>query len=400
MRGKRGWIRILEATIAVLIVSATMIAVYSNQSVKKDESLNDYSYSLQREILSDIVINTTLRLDVLSVKSDFPGDSSYDALNVFVAGKVPDSFGYVLRVCDLNDTNNFCKMDAGSFISTLDKDVLVEETIVSAEIGNGSGDQVYSPKKVKLFFWQGGFPANFCRDECSVSKSICSSDAKQVLNKSCGDIDNDSCLEYGAVLLVRTCGSGDICVGGECVGGGSMLTCSMKQIQTSGCVYSYDDECNNYDGGEKTGSCGFFGSKDKYECWDYITTTTGCSANPSCPTGYTLVNSTSCISSVASLSASYDLGVHTGDNYYYDVTLSESGGVGVTISSGKRCFVVSGNCYYYTPSFVIPAGGSIVRSNQNFDSDTSDTAVYTYYGIDANGNSVQIGFSISTSEYP
>ncbi len=223
---KRGWIRILEATIAVMIVSATMIAVYSGQSAKEDYSIADYSYSLQREILSDVVINSSLRLNVLNIENDFPGDYNYDILYFFVADKIPDSFGYLLRVCDLGDVFDFCKMDSSVFIATLDKDIFVEGIVVSAEIGDGTGDEIYSPKKVRLFFWEGGFPENFCRDECSGSELICSNDLTQVLNNSCEDLNDDGCLESGeGTSVIEDCGSSSVCVDAECVAGGLILTC-------------------------------------------------------------------------------------------------------------------------------------------------------------------------------
>ncbi len=52
MKGKRGWIRILEATIAVLIISGTMMAVYSKQPMR-GTTIGEYSASIQNEILDD-----------------------------------------------------------------------------------------------------------------------------------------------------------------------------------------------------------------------------------------------------------------------------------------------------------------------------------------------------------
>ena len=51
---KRGWIHILEATIAVLIVAGVMVSVYTDQSAREVLSVEDYSYSLQNEILEEI----------------------------------------------------------------------------------------------------------------------------------------------------------------------------------------------------------------------------------------------------------------------------------------------------------------------------------------------------------
>ena len=151
---KRGWIRILEATIAVLIVSGAMIAVYSDQSVREDISFSDYAHNLQSQVLADIVLDSDLRLNVLSVEEDDSLDSNYVVLNDFVNESIPDSFGYLLRVCKFGDDLDFCKMDNETFVASMESDVFVEEVIISAEIGSGGGDEIYFPKKVKLFFWQ------------------------------------------------------------------------------------------------------------------------------------------------------------------------------------------------------------------------------------------------------
>ena len=127
MRGKRGWLRILEATIAILIVAGTMLAVYTDQGIREETTVSDYSHSIQSEILSDIAIDTTLRRAVLEVEYD-----------------------------------------------------------ISSDLGNGTNDPIYSPKKVRIFFWEGGFPADYCRDECSIEQSglICSEDSTKVLEKN------------------------------------------------------------------------------------------------------------------------------------------------------------------------------------------------------------------------
>lgn len=74
-----------------MIVAVTMLAVYPNQGAEERTSVAEYSHSLQSEILSDIVINRSLRLNVLNVVTDYPSDGNYSILNDFVASKVPDS---------------------------------------------------------------------------------------------------------------------------------------------------------------------------------------------------------------------------------------------------------------------------------------------------------------------
>lgn len=154
MKGKKGWIRIMEATIAVIIVSGVMLTIYSDSN-DYGVTVEEYSKSLQTEILTNIVSNENLRLNVLNVLVDDLTDSNFTVVDDYVKDKVPQGFGYLLRICDLGSSDNFCKMSSDVYISTLDKNVYAKEAIVSAEVGGGGGDEIYHPKKVKIYFWQG-----------------------------------------------------------------------------------------------------------------------------------------------------------------------------------------------------------------------------------------------------
>jgi len=527
-RNKGGWIHILEATISVLIVAGVMMSVYSDQSAREILSVSDYSYSVQNEILEGIAISRDLRLDALSVDVDLPGDPAYDSLDDYVAGKIPEGFGYLLRVCNLGDVNDYCKMDPIIFYATLDKDVFVEEVVVSAEIGEG-GDATYSPKKVRLFFWEGGFPEGYCRDDCIAGGSplFCSSDFLKVLRSECGNFDSDPCLEYGASPVVEeVCGVSESCAGGVCVPNVlSKRVCRERSyVVCDVCAETdyYPALCSGYDGGFESGDCNG-GDDDEYSCWNFagswesacalpadlpdcpdtlsscdnfilydtaVSTIVPCACVPTiwlpsvddfcsgtlfvqtsncgttrdavgtkncggcvetewlpstdsvclgssfvqesncgttqnamgtkiCPTGYICDSATnSCEPAVAVLSASYSNlckncgspppGFTGGNWWYYDVTLSETGGdVGVTVNSRQKCD--SGSI---TPLFCstqtdivakfgsnyIPAGGSLVANNEWLWTDEASwTKSETYFGVDGNSNAVSDSYSFTVN---
>ena len=143
---KRGWMRILEATIAVLIVSSVLIVVYSQQVDRGIEPAT-YFYGLQREILMEISSSSDSRLIALS------GDE--EGLGLFIENRIPLAFGYFLRVCDLGSDVDHCKIDDASVVGAIrEKEVFVEDVIISSDLGNGSS-AVYAPKKVRLFVWEG-----------------------------------------------------------------------------------------------------------------------------------------------------------------------------------------------------------------------------------------------------
>ena len=145
MRNRRGWIRILEATIAVMIVAGVLVVGYAKQV---DEAVDpvDYFHSLQRQILMDVSSDGDLRMLVLN--DDEAG------LDLFVDGEIPSAFGHYLRICGLGNMSDFCKIDDVGVVAEIrDKSVFVEEIVVSADLGDGSNAE-YDPKKVRLFVWE------------------------------------------------------------------------------------------------------------------------------------------------------------------------------------------------------------------------------------------------------
>ena len=141
LRGKKGWIRILEATIAIMIVAGVLLVVASRSTVSK-EDISEEVYQLQREVLNDILLKPELRT------SAFAEDTN--GLNEFAKTKIPDSFNFSIKICELTNSAGDvagCKMD--NYISG---DVYAEEVILGSDFKPGQTG--YNPKKVKLFIWE------------------------------------------------------------------------------------------------------------------------------------------------------------------------------------------------------------------------------------------------------
>jgi len=140
----------MEATIAILIVSSVLVVVYSRQVERVDPQ--DYIFVLQKHVLADISSRSDLRKLVLEAEeggADSKPIVPVD-LEVFADGKIPDAYGFHIRICNLGDVNDACKMNETIFRKTIDKNVYVEEAVVSAELTS----EAYSPKKVRLFLWE------------------------------------------------------------------------------------------------------------------------------------------------------------------------------------------------------------------------------------------------------
>ena len=232
--GKRGWLRILEATIAVLIVSGSLFVVYSRQ-VDRGVAPAEYFSSLEGQILADISERSDLRLNVLNVENDNLdySDSNFSVLNEFVKEKIPEAFGYSLQICDLNDNNDRCNMDPPTFIATRDKDIFTEEIMISAELGDGS-DPVYKPKKVKLYIWEGDVEIG-CAAKCNFNEDKCVDGLRY---QRCV-YDDENCLVWGEAMECPV-EYNYICKNDDCVPGFASLAASYSGLRTeviSGITY-------------------------------------------------------------------------------------------------------------------------------------------------------------------
>ena len=130
IKNKRGWIRILEATIAILIIGSVLLVMYS-RNIEKDD-VSEYAFEIEKEVLADISLKPELRRAVL--------EENITVLRDFASEKIPLAFEFEILVCDLGIP---CNMD-----HYVEKDVFVEESIISADL------QGYGPKKVRLFLWE------------------------------------------------------------------------------------------------------------------------------------------------------------------------------------------------------------------------------------------------------
>jgi len=136
MVNKRGWLRIMEATVAITIFASVLLVVYSQQIsiVDKSEPIE----ILQEKILSEIEMNNNLRSLVLN-------DDEYKINNYFTY-YFPDYLDYYIRICDLTEDVAPCKLHDYSAI--YDKEIYVKNTIISGNLTH------YEPKFVNVFVWE------------------------------------------------------------------------------------------------------------------------------------------------------------------------------------------------------------------------------------------------------
>jgi len=140
LQNKGGWIRIVEAVVAVLIIaSAFTFLLIRNQQKRTGDEASQLGRALISQITNDDELRgEILKKDLSSANSALiiKGDSVYN----FIEERVPDYLGWEIKVCKVNFV---CGMN-----EFIEKQVYVNEAIISSNL------EEYDPKKIKLFIWE------------------------------------------------------------------------------------------------------------------------------------------------------------------------------------------------------------------------------------------------------
>jgi hypothetical protein len=137
MVNKKGFLKIVEAGIAVFIVLAAILLNFNNL-----RNIDEPDYSeLSRDILREIAENVNYRTEVLMFNT---GDVNSGNVFDFVNGKVPKFLTFELKACDLDDV---CGQ---SLLPNYDGNIYSGERIISTDLNN------FDPVKLRLFIWEEG----------------------------------------------------------------------------------------------------------------------------------------------------------------------------------------------------------------------------------------------------
>ena len=127
MKNKKAWLRVVEASIAVLIVASVLFLLISRTPRETSDNIHD----MQRHILEQVSLNETLRGEIL--RND-AGNT-----NVFINNIKPPYWDFTTSICEVDDV---CGMPF-----YVEEEVYADEILIAANLTH------YSPKKLKLFVW-------------------------------------------------------------------------------------------------------------------------------------------------------------------------------------------------------------------------------------------------------
>ncbi len=128
---KGGWIRIVEATFASIIVLGVLFFLTVRDTGLSEQDLS----SLGRSVLDEVAVNQTLRSYVLT--------DNFVALNDSVATKISQGYlDYEVRICPIQEICGKSVYTPGN--------VYAAERVISASVN----EDIFNPKKVRLFIWR------------------------------------------------------------------------------------------------------------------------------------------------------------------------------------------------------------------------------------------------------
>lgn len=144
---KKGWIRIVESFMAILLIVGVLFAIINTQNIDSGEA-SQKIYKAQISILRNIESNDELRQDILEVdpnelpvKWDMFESRGLGNVKTIIIEKTPSYLECVAQVCNITKACN------------LETDTYDKENVYAQSVGITATTQIYEPKQIKLFCW-------------------------------------------------------------------------------------------------------------------------------------------------------------------------------------------------------------------------------------------------------
>ena len=128
---KKGWLRIVEAFIAIMLITGALLILYT-RTIERP-SLSEEIYNFQKTVLDEVAFDPDKREAVLAEPPEVT------VIENFVSDRIPPGFDYSVRVCEINE---ICGL------KEYQEEVYSSERIISATLNT------YNPKKLKIFMWR------------------------------------------------------------------------------------------------------------------------------------------------------------------------------------------------------------------------------------------------------
>ncbi len=136
---KKGWIKILEAFISILLIISVGLIVINRGGVSGD--ISNEVYEKEILILREVQLNNTLRESILNSEPPIEWDDADFPANVKdkINEKTPGYLECNAKICKINSD---CILEEHSR-----ENIYAESVIITSSL------ETYSPKQLKIFCW-------------------------------------------------------------------------------------------------------------------------------------------------------------------------------------------------------------------------------------------------------
>lgn len=139
---KRGWLRIVEATISILLIAGVVLIVIS-QNEKQKEDIASKVYSFEISILREIQLNSSLREEIILASVPLDNSSFSTETPKTFAKIIEKKPGYLECLVQICVTDNICLPSEYP-----DGALYVQSAVITSTL------QDYSPRLLKIFCWE------------------------------------------------------------------------------------------------------------------------------------------------------------------------------------------------------------------------------------------------------
>ncbi len=133
LQGKKGWLHVIEAFLAVLILIGILFFQIKDISSSPTENI----LTIERTLIKEVARNTTLKEEILNYPLPTVLDSgSSSEVAMYISSRIPSGVDFKVMVCTTDDP---CVVNQKGAIA---QDVFIASTV-----------NIYSPRKFKIFMW-------------------------------------------------------------------------------------------------------------------------------------------------------------------------------------------------------------------------------------------------------
>ncbi len=137
MKNKHGWIRLVEALVAILLILGVALVALDKEYIKKTD-ITPKVFLTETAILREIQMNESFRDYILGTAEAVEFGNFPPELSGFITKRIPDYLNCTSKICGIQES---CNMDLE------EKDIYVQSVMIAANT------ETYNPRQIKLFCW-------------------------------------------------------------------------------------------------------------------------------------------------------------------------------------------------------------------------------------------------------